>query len=42
MSYQGPMLIKEPELRWPIVMLAALLTAAMALLAAGLYYLHSP
>lgn len=32
MSYQGPMLIKEPELRWPIVLLAALLTAVIALL----------
>lgn len=38
MSYQGPMLIREPELRWPIVMLAALLTAVIALLAAGLHY----
>jgi hypothetical protein len=32
MSYQGPMLIKEPELRWPIVLLAALITAVIALL----------
>ena len=38
MSYQGPMLIREPELRWPIVMLAALITAAIALLAAGMIY----
>jgi len=42
MSYQGPMLIREPELRWPIVMLAALLTAAIALLAAGIYYMTHP
>jgi len=42
MSYQGPMLIREPELRWPIVMLAALLTAAIALLAAGIYYVTQP
>ena len=42
MSYQGPMLIREPELRWPIVMLAALLTAALALLAAGIYYVTQP
>jgi hypothetical protein len=42
MSYQGPMLIREPELRWPIVMLAALLTAAIALLAAGVYYVTQP
>ena len=37
MSYQGPMLIREPELRWPIVVLAAILTAAIALLVWGLY-----
>ena len=36
------MLIREPELRWPIVMLAALLTAAIALLAAGIYYVTQP
>jgi hypothetical protein len=42
MSYQGPILIREPELRWPIVMLAALLTAAIALLAAGIYYVTQP
>ena len=39
MSYQGPMLIGEPELRWPIVVLAAIVTAAIALLVGGLYYL---
>ena len=38
MYYHGPMLIREPELRWPIVMLAAIVTAAMALLAAGMHY----
>ena len=42
MAYQGPMLIREPELRWPIVLLAALLTTAIALLAAGLYYVTQP
>jgi hypothetical protein len=42
MSYKGPMLIREPELRWPIVILAALLTAAIALLAAGIYYVTQP
>ena len=42
MSYQGPMLIRDPKLRWPIVMLAALLTAAIVLLAAGIYYVTSP
>lgn len=38
MSYQGPILIREPELRWPIVMLAAIITAAIALMAAGMQY----
>ena len=38
MSYQGPILIREPELRWPIVLLAAIITAAIALAAAGMQY----
>ena len=38
MSYQGPILIREPELRWPIVALAAIITAAIALVAAGMQY----
>ena len=38
MSYQGPILIREPELRWPIVVLAAIITAAIALVAAGMQY----
>ena len=37
--YRGPKLIAEPELRWPIVILAAVITALLALLTAGLYYL---
>ena len=37
-TYRGPMLITEPELRWPIVLLAATITALLALLTAGLYY----
>ncbi len=37
-TYRGPMLIREPELRWPIVLLAAAVTALLALLTAGLYY----
>jgi hypothetical protein len=41
MSYQGPMLIKEPELRWPIVLLAALITAAIALLVIAMHYIAS-
>ena len=39
MSYQGPILIREPELRWPIVLLAAIVTAAIAGVAAGMQYL---
>lgn len=38
MSYQGPVLIKEPELRWPILLIAAVITAALALLAAALHF----
>ena len=39
MSYQGPLLIREPELRWPIVILAAVITTIIALMAAGLHYM---
>jgi hypothetical protein len=38
MSYQGPILIREPELQWPIIVLAAFVTAVIALLAGVLYY----
>jgi hypothetical protein len=38
MAYQGPQIIKEPELRWPIVILAAIITTIIALAAAGLHY----
>ena len=41
MSYKGPMLIREPELRWPIVLLAALMTAAIALLVVVLHFVAS-
>ena len=37
-AYRGPMLIAEPELRWPIVLLAAAITTLLAILTAGLYY----
>ena len=39
MSYKGPTLIRDPELRWPIVLLAVILTAAITMLVAGLQYL---
>lgn len=38
MSYQGPLLIREPELRWPIVILAAIITTIIAFAVAGLHY----
>jgi hypothetical protein len=38
-AYRGPTLIAEPELRWPILILAALITALLAISVAGLYYL---
>src|ERR1041384_4166606 len=46
-AYRGPTLITEPELRWPIVLLAAAISALLAMLTAGLYYvamtqLHHP
>ena len=37
-AYRGPVLIAEPELRWPILLLAAAITALLAILTAGLYY----
>jgi hypothetical protein len=42
MTYQGPLLIKEPELRWPIVLTAAFITAVIAILVAALYYVAMP
>ena len=41
MSYHGPMLIKEPELRWPIVLIAALITTAIALLVTAMHFVVS-
>jgi hypothetical protein len=38
MSYQAPLIIREPELRWPIVILAVVITTIIALVAAGLHY----
>ena len=37
-AYRGPTLIAEPELRWPILILAAVITALLAMFTAGLYY----
>lgn len=38
MSYKGPTLIREPELRWPIIVLAGFATTLIAVLMAVLYY----
>lgn len=37
-AYRGPVLIAEPELRWPILFIAAAITALLAVATAGLYY----
>jgi hypothetical protein len=38
MSYKAPRLIKEPKLRWPIVLLAALMTGLIALLVGVMHH----
>ncbi|MET0626063.1 MAG: hypothetical protein ABW250_24225 [Pyrinomonadaceae bacterium] len=35
MTYQGPMLIKEPELRWPVILAAAIITFFTVLMLTG-------
>ena len=40
-AYRGPTLIAEPQLRWPILILAGVITALLAMFAAGLYYVAS-
>jgi hypothetical protein len=42
MSFQGPMLIREPDLRWPIYLLAALITAALLIAGSLLYEMSRP
>ena len=39
MSYQGPMSIKEPELRWPVILVAAIITTCVVLVTAGALHL---
>jgi len=39
MSYRSPMMISEPQLKWPILMIAAFITTAIALLAVGMHML---
>jgi len=38
MSFKGPVLIREPDVRWPLVVLAAIITMIIALVVAGLHY----
>jgi ABC-type uncharacterized transport system fused permease/ATPase subunit len=39
MSQQSPMLIREPDLRWPIYLVAAIITALIVLVIASLMHL---
>jgi len=39
MSYQGPMLIREPELRWPVILAAGVITFFILLMTAGALHL---
>lgn len=39
MSYRGPMVIREPDLRWPIYLVAAIITVVFMLLLAGVFHL---
>jgi hypothetical protein len=39
MSYQSPMLIREPNLRWPIYLLAAIITTLIVLVMAGVLHM---
>ncbi len=39
MAYRGPTLIKEPELRWPLILVAAAITSVIVLVTAGFIYL---
>jgi hypothetical protein len=39
MSYQGPMLIREPVLRWPVLLIAGIITFFIVLITAGALHL---
>jgi hypothetical protein len=39
MTYQGPMLIREPELRWPVILAAGIITLFIVLMTAGAFHL---
>lgn len=38
MAYRGPTLITEPELRWPVVLVAAAITSVLVLVTAGVIH----
>ena len=39
MAYRGPTLITEPEIRWPVMLVAAAFTSVIVLLTAGVIHL---
>lgn len=39
MSYQGPILIREPDLRWPLILVAAVITTLLVIVTAGVMQL---
>ena len=39
MAYRGPTLIREPEIRWPVILVAAAITSVIVLLTAGVIHL---
>lgn len=39
MSYQGPLIIREPELRWPVMLVAAIVTTLLVLVTVGVLHL---
>ena len=39
MSYRGPMLIREPELRWPVIVVAGVITTFVVLVTASALHL---
>ncbi len=39
MVYRGPTLIREPDLRWPVILLAAAITSIVVLVTAGIIHL---
>jgi hypothetical protein len=39
MTYRGPTLITEPEIRWPVILVAAAITSVVVLATAGIIHL---